>query len=381
MIRGVLRQVTRREAWRRLRDTLGMPLLALVAALAAIWIAAAVATVDPRRGSSYVRWDAYNYITIALYGYSLDVEDGRVVGGNAAWFPAYPLAIRAIKPSHLSPAKTGRLISSAFAFALLVVIWRLLPGVDPARRAVPLLLAAFFPGFIYYHAVFPISMAACLGVLAIACSARRLHLAAGTFGALAAASYTTGFLLGVALTLGVVLDAGLSWRGKLVGLVKGPALVALGLASVFLYQERSVGWDGFFRMQRDYCATERADVVSMFLTNTRHVWAGNFQPEYLFQLETVLVAVLMVVLAVLCWRQRRALGPLEWLLFANAVVFWAFPHLVGPAGRNSPRADALLVGMTPLLARLPFTGQVLLLVVFAALGTGISIGFFTTVVI
>jgi len=116
----------------------------------------------------------------------------------------------------------------------------------------------------------------------------------------------------------------------------------------------------------------------MFLTNTRYVWSGDLRPEFLFQLETVLMVVLMLVVVGICWRQRRSLRPLEWLLLANALVFWLFPHMVGPAGRNSPRADSLLVGITPLLARLPFQALLVLLVVFVALGTGISAGFFTT---
>jgi hypothetical protein len=328
-----------------------------------------------------VRWDSNNYLSIATQGYYLELDGGRVVGGNAAWFPAYSLAIHAIKPRRLTPAKTGKLISSAFAFGLLVIVWGLTADADPGRRGLLLLLTAFFPGFIYYHAVFPISMAACLGLLAVVCCARGWYLAAGALGAIAAASYTTGFLVAAALLLGVFRDAALSRGARLAALASGPLLVALGPASVFLYQQHSVGWDGFFRMQREYCATERADVLSMFLTNTRHVWSGNFQPEYLFQLETVLMAVLMLVVVGVGWRQRRSLSPLEWLLLANALVFWSFPHMVGPAGRNSPRADALLVGITPLLARLPFRGLLVLLVVSVALGTGICAGFFSTLLI
>jgi hypothetical protein len=370
--------MNRGEVWRATRDALAMPLVAFAAVQLVIWLAAIMVSVDPRLGASYVRWDSNNYLSIATQGYYLQFDGDSVVGGNAAWFPAYPLAIRTFKPSRLTPAKTGKLISSVFAFGLLVTVWGLTADAERGTRSLLLLLAAFFPGFIYYHAVFPISMAACLGLLAIVCCARGRYLAAGALGAIAAASYTTGFLLAAALALGVFRDAALSWGARLAALASGPLLVALGLASVLLYQQQTVGWDGFFRMQRDYCATERADVVSMFLANTRYVWSGDLRPEFLFQLETVLMVVLMLVVAGICWQQRRSLRPLEWLLLANALVFWLFPHLVGPAGRNSPRADALLVGMTPLLARLPFRGLLLLLVVFVALGSGICAGFFST---
>jgi hypothetical protein len=111
-----------------------------------------------------------------------------------------------------------------------------------------------------------------------------------------------------------------------------------------------------------------------FVAGTHHVWHLEFVPELLPQVETLLVAVLMTALGAWCWQRRRSLLPFEVLLFENAVVFWLFPLVVGHYGAT--RCEALLVGVVPLLARLPEGVQAFLLAVFVALGTGLCVLFF-----
>ncbi len=351
------------------------PLSALLSVELVLLLAAAAVSVNPFRGATYARWDSFNYLSIATRGYYLEEEGGRVVGGNAAWFPGYPLLIRTLKPMGLTPAKRGKLLSTAFAFGLLVLIGRLLPRQRPGGSRLPaLLLAAFFPGFIYSHTVFPTAMVACLTLLALWLCARRRFLASGLLGALAASAYPTGCLVGAAMGLGILRDRELSLRHRLGALMQGPLLVGAGLIGVFAYQARTIGWDGFWRMRHDYFDNTPTDPFSSFVAGTHHVWHLEFVPELLPQAQTLLVAVVMTALGAWCWHRRRSLLPLEVLLFVNAVVFWLFPLAVGSYGAT--RCEALLIGIVPLLARLPSGLRAVLLAVFVALGTGLCLLFF-----
>lgn len=367
----------------RARSLVLVPLVALLCVETAIALTALACSVSPLQGSSYVHWDSVDYLTIATRGYYLEMQDGHIVGGNTAWFPGYSMVIRALKPRHVAPAKIGKLVSTLFALGLLITLWSLLSTapVDGGSRLLTLLLGAFFPGFIYYHVVYPIAMAAGLGLLSIALCARGRHWASGLLGAASAATYTTGFLLAAALAFGIVRDRRLSLRAKLFTLLKAPLLVLLGLGAVFLYQEHTVGWDAFFRMQRDYCASEWANPLRLFIGNTEHVWRGDIQTATLPQLEIVAVSAMVVAISILCWRQRASLTLLESMLWANVCVFWVFPLLVGPVGRTSPRADAMLVGIVPLLARVPIAMQTFLLCLFVALGIGLSALFFQNLLV
>jgi hypothetical protein len=355
-----------------------MPLLALLSAMLAVAVAAMICALGPLRGSTYARWDSFNYISIATHGYYLEEEEGRVVGGNAAWFPGYPLLIRAFASRHLTPAKAGKIISSLFAFGLLVVLWQLLRERKP--DGLTLLLAAFFPGFVYYHSVFPLSMVAALALLAVVLSARGSHFGAGCAGAAAAFSYPPGFLVGGPLLWGVLRDPGLTPHRRLLALVEGPVLVGLGLLAVFAYQARSVGWTAFFRMRTAYFDNAPSNPFREFAENTKLVWAGEVAPEALPHLQTVLVALLVLASCGIAWRYRSSLALVEQELLAIAVLFWAFPYFLG-RGISPYRAEALVVGIVPLLGRLPGAGRSVLLVVFVSLGMGMCRLFFQSVLV
>jgi hypothetical protein len=358
-----------------------MPVVALLSAQIVIVAAAVASGEGPFRGATYARYDSYHYLSIATRGYYVELENGtNLVGGNVAWFPGYSLVIRALKPRRVTPAKVGKVVSTIFAFALLALLWRVLREQEGTSFAgVSLLLAAFFPGFIYYHSVFPIGMVAFLDLLAIVLCARGRFLTAGILGALGASAYPTGFLVAVPLAAAIVLDRDLTPRARVIAFLKGPLVVGLGLAAVALYQARSVGWNAFLRMRTEYFDNSFSNPIANFIHNTTHVWHADFQPEALPHLQTLFVAILVLLIAAYCWRQREAMTHLETLLLTNTMAFWIFPLLIGEHGAT--RADALLVGAVPLLARFPWAARVLLLGLFVALGTGMCIIFFNKVLV
>src|SRR5262249_59031534 len=124
---------------------------------------------------------------------------------------------------HLQPPRAGKLVSEAFAFGLLALVWNAgLAAVPAARRPLLLFLAALFPAFIYHHAVFPISMVAFFALLAMVLAARGQYLAAGISGALGSFTYSTGFFTAAPLAIAVLLDRTLTLPGNAPAPAKAP---------------------------------------------------------------------------------------------------------------------------------------------------------------
>jgi len=152
------------------------------------------------------RWDAAWYLVIAHYGYRPDL--GALTSSRTAFFPLYPLGVRAITWVGTPPIVAGVALSlGALALALygihrLTVLelragGRLRAGVggsaDAARLAV--MLTAFAPMAFYLSAVYSESLYLALSV-GIFWSARNSRWAwVGMLGALAAATRNTGVVL------------------------------------------------------------------------------------------------------------------------------------------------------------------------------------------
>jgi len=152
------------------------------------------------------RWDADWYLVIAHYGYRPDL--GSYTASRDAFFPLYPLGLRAVSALGPPPVLAGVLLSvAALAFAL-YGIHRLttlelsargrsaLSGdrvADAARLAVT--VTAFAPMAFFLSAVYSESLYLALSV-GLFWSARQGRWAiVGVLGALAAATRSTGLVL------------------------------------------------------------------------------------------------------------------------------------------------------------------------------------------
>lgn len=359
----------------------GLPLLAFVMVEAVLALAAALCFQDPRRPATYIRWDSVRYLSIATQGYFIEEENGHVVDGNVAWFPGYPVAIRALHAFGLQAPRAGRLLSAAAALSLLLVIWNLLLlETAPDQRPLLLFLAAFFPGFVYYHAVFPISLTATFMVCGLALAARGRFLGAGACGALTAFTYSTGALVLPGLALAALLYPGLAWRRRVLALLQGAGLTALGFIAALAYEHRAVAWTAFSRMQSDYYGSGLHEPLANLAWKTRHVWAREFQPELIIDTQTLVVALVVVAAAVMAWVHRRTVDRLDLLLLVSGLAFWVAPHVVSRSV-SAYRSEALLVGLLGPLRQLPREALLLLLVLFVALGFGMAILFFESILV
>jgi hypothetical protein len=152
------------------------------------------------------RWDSAWYLVIAHYGYRPDL--GPFTSSRTAFFPLYPLGLRAISTAGIPPVLAGVLLSMAALALSLYGIHRLttlelsrlpsftLAGRSPAEAArLAVLLTAFAPMAFYLSAVYSESLYLALSV-GLFWSARQGRWAlAGALGALAAATRSAGVIL------------------------------------------------------------------------------------------------------------------------------------------------------------------------------------------
>jgi Mannosyltransferase (PIG-V) len=178
--------------------------------------------------SPLARWDAVWYLRVAQGGYGGDQA-------RAAFFPLYPLAVRALATAlGGSPAA---LLAAAYAVALaaflgaLTLLHRLVSlelGRPLARPA--LLLLAVFPAAVYFGAPYAESLFLLLTVGAFYAARTDRWGWAGLCAALAAATRPTGVLL--------VLPLAILWwtsRERRLGDVACLAFAPLGLVAFGLY--------------------------------------------------------------------------------------------------------------------------------------------------
>jgi hypothetical protein len=226
-------------------------------------------------------------------------------------------------------------------------------------------LAAFFPGQIYQHAVFPISLFTFLALIACDRLLRGRWLIAGLAGMAAAAAYSTGFLLSGVLGLFILLSPK-SKRNPRTFILRSflcAALPIAGLGLVLLVQRSTVGaWNGFFLVQAKYGLGLR-NPLNTFLWQINH-----FRRDPRLAGVPQLLIVDLLVLASCGWVgatwSRRP--NMDRLLAIYAGVFWFFTLLMGQ-GVSPLRPAALLLLMTPLMRRLPVWVQVALIPVFAVI--------------
>jgi Mannosyltransferase (PIG-V) len=153
------------------------------------------------------RWDAAWYLVIAHYGYRPDF--GTLTASRTAFFPLYPLGLRALSGLGLAPVIAGVLLS---VFALGAGLYGLhrLTTLEAARLRLPdgarvarlvVLLSAFAPMAFYFSAIYSESLYLALSVGLFLCARRGRWASAAMLGGLAAATRSSGVVLVAPLLL------------------------------------------------------------------------------------------------------------------------------------------------------------------------------------
>lgn len=150
----------------------------------------------------WVRWDAVWYLSIADIGY--DYEKGDF--GSTAFFPAYPLIIRLLKPLFGNTVLTGLIIGNALFLISLLVFFRFLYEHITQNRQVincSLMYLAIYPSAFHFAAPYTESLFLLASLVVIMAAYRQQWWLAGLVGAIASATRIPGVLL--------MLPVGLEW--------------------------------------------------------------------------------------------------------------------------------------------------------------------------
>ena len=281
---------------------------------ALLWAGGAV----PRFGGLFfgvfAQWDAGWFLRIARHGY--DTKQ------SAAFFPLYPLLVRALAVVVRSYAAAGFLISLASAAGAATILQRL----TRSRDAV--LLLALYPVAYVFTAVYSDALFLLLAIASFQAATRGRSVAAGVLGGLAVATRLLGLALLPALAV-------LLWRRggarKLAPLALLPA--SLGAYMLYLHEHfhdwlafshaegafwlRETPWlgpvDGLWRAARS-AKDGLGQLVLHLPADGRYTRADQWATWNLLQF------ALLVAAAWLTWLAWRRLGPAYGLYSAATLV-------------------------------------------------------------
>jgi hypothetical protein len=150
------------------------------------------------------RWDAAWYLVIARYGYRPEL--GAFTSSRTAFFPLYPLGLRAIAWLGAPPVAAGVALSLVALALALYGIHRLTtleltagaaarPDRVAAAARLAVMLTALAPMAFFFSAVYSESLYLALSVGLFLCARRGRWMWVGVLGALAGATRSTGLVL------------------------------------------------------------------------------------------------------------------------------------------------------------------------------------------
>lgn len=201
-----------------------------------------VSTIHHPLINMWSRWDAGWYRGIAASGYKFKPDQPS----NAAFFPVYPMLIRAVyvvvgSHSEVSWFVCGIVVSNAALVAVLAylfVLVRLEFDEETARRAVLYIL--IFPTTLFLSAVYAESVFLAFTIGSFYHARKREWWLAGILGCAATMSRPTGIVLLVGLCVEYLLQCEFSWRKVRINIL-ALGLVPLGLAGFFTYLHYAAG--------------------------------------------------------------------------------------------------------------------------------------------
>jgi hypothetical protein len=168
--------------------------------------------------TGFSHWDATWYESIWQKGYSYELTNTRKY--NVNFFPAYPLAVRALLAATGATDRPGwhalyaEILSNVFFLGGLLLLYRLALdlGETPRVALLATLLAAFQPASVFFSAPYTESMFFLLAAATLLAAHSRHWAVAGLCGMLCSATRVTGVMLAPAVGLMWLANEGVTWR-------------------------------------------------------------------------------------------------------------------------------------------------------------------------
>jgi len=311
------------------------------------------------------RWDGGWYLSIVRAGYPTVVPTRPGTPSSLAFFPGFPLLVRALsRPIGLSPVLVGVVVATAAGLGAAIVLHRLASdlSVEPtADRTV--ILFSFFPtafvlSMVYADALFLFLAAVCLVALI-----ERRWLLAGVATAAASSVRPTALVL-VACCVWAAAEA--IYRRRQWFALVAPALAPIGAAAYFAYLRVHTGDALAFVKAEDVGWNRRFDLG---VWNVRSVarYVGDRRTTFLI----LVFAVVLLGAAVAFWLMLRWRPPAVIVVYVVGIValtvlashpvslprymLSAFPLLIPVADNVSGRRFTVLVVASAVLLGMLFT--------------------------
>ncbi len=237
-------------------------------------------------------WDGVHYIHIAQHGYTDD--------SLTAFFPLYPLAIRALMFAVPSPLISALLVSWACLAGALWFYLKILKeflNQDHIGALQGLMLFLFFPTGVFLAATYSESMLAFFGLGALYFAIKGRYLGAGIMSALATASRPDGVFILVLVAL-LLREA----KAKLWQIMLSGAMGLIGIAGYAIYLWAKIGKPlDFINAQKHHIKWMSSQFLTAFFHSTTPV---------------ALILFALAVWAVIYWWHKRTSFALFGLLFA-----------------------------------------------------------------
>lgn len=285
-----------------------------------------------RNPTTWVQWDSNHYLDIAVRGYYLEYCQPPAETawcGSTGWFPGYPLLARLLNPSRAHIPMTAWVVAQLSFLALLTVLWFgfLRRRTRPEALTV-MVLASFFPGGIYYLAVYPMALAV-LGLLILTLGLYRDHLWLSAVGAaLAAIVYPVAVLAGPAVTAALLLHpvSRKTRRGPLLWPAAGSAV---GVGTVLAIMQVKAGrWNGYFLTQSSYHHAIRFPLVHIAQRIAKITDPVNFGGS-VTGAQHLLIAIMMITIGWNLVRRRLMASPVEWAVYAMGLTMYLASNTLG----------------------------------------------------
>lgn len=346
--------------------------------------------------ATFARWDADQYIKIASHGYFIRPHcvNGHFTAGphacsDLSWFAGYPLVMRALSVTGIGLEYAGLIVAWVFWYLALLMIWLLSKPAaqsSASRLGTPaqwicVLIAAVFPGQIYFAAIFPLSMA-CLGMLACCYwSARNPDWRLAAVAGLVAGS---AYLSAVAVIPGLLAAAVVTGKREArTAMRAGAAGTAAGVAGVLAYAQATVGrWDEYFtRESAGYGVGVHNPLATLSARfGSFPAMLGSAGHRAIAE-QGILVALLFALaLAGFAASTRQGVQAVDVVLVIAALAGWLIPYIAG--GHLSVyRDEAIMVVLVPLLRHLPTRSLVVPLLAATWVAAGMAALFFSNVLV
>ncbi len=196
----------------------------------------------PPSVSNLCRWDCKWYATITYHGYQLTPIEGFRGYANWAFFPAFPLAAKALAfITHFGTRLALIITSKTFFFTAIVAFMVFVRrSIEPSSALLAGAVLAFSPYMVYGHVGYSESLYFTLSTLSFYFLSKRQWLAAGAVGTLLSATRVVGLLIAIPYLVSVVRhrrDMRRQWPAMLLGLL----LIPLGIVLFALHLKGLMG--------------------------------------------------------------------------------------------------------------------------------------------